>query len=302
MKQDLQKRLSEVLERQTQTISDLESLLDLAGVPSDPTTALRSWLGRMAIDHMKLKEELRRHELASVNAWASSDKAARQFDLVTDSHIVEFKTQSDDALLSDKQPLREVILGVLDLIGVPSTPHTIAQVSSSIGHKQFVNPSRFASLRRDEKASYYRDPKMRQSWLVPALSARDYSALPRLVSVSTWSLESRIISEETLRINNLKTVLRIAERFASRETKNGKAIDRLRPMLLRLCNLHHLSFDGSLSLEQICLVVRNELDLIEERDLDRRRVAVDSLKLLPESVQLWGKPVESDLPRESLDL
>src|SRR5260370_39112602 len=74
---------------------------------------------------------------------------------------------------------------------------------------------RCASIRRDEHNAYRRDSLSRPVWVVPALKAYGFRAIPRLIASSVWEPERRLIGPRTLRGNHLKTVIALFRRRAA---------------------------------------------------------------------------------------
>lgn len=193
---------------------------------------------------------------------------------------------------SGQRPIREVVLDILDEVGVPVSPGTLSECGA-VWSAMSIPAGRFASIRRDEHNAYRRDSLTRPVWLVPALNAFGFRAIPRLVASSDWEPERRLIGPRTLRVNHLKTVLALLRRQAAlSQTGVSESSKRLSELLLRYARSvpGAVTNGGDLSTEQIRQAADAELGAIESMDLaDRKSAAVELLKL-PAYSQLWGLP------------
>jgi hypothetical protein len=105
-----------------------------------------------------------------------------------------------------RRSMRQHVLDVLHLGGVPMAPREVSEVAAAwLGVD--LAPARFASLRRDEERAWDANPHVRPEFVVPAISARDFTAIPRQVATSAWPLTERLIGTRTLRRNHLKVLL-----------------------------------------------------------------------------------------------
>lgn len=193
---------------------------------------------------------------------------------------------------SGQRPIREVVLDILDELGVPVSPGTLSECGA-VWSGMSIPAGRFASIRRDEHNAYRRDPLSRPVWLVPALNAFGFRAIPRLIASSVWEPERRLIGPRTLRVNHLKTVLALLRRLAAlSQAGASENSERLSELLQRYARSvpGAVTNGGDLNPEQIRQAADAELVAIESLDFaDRKSAAVELLKLRAYA-QLWGLP------------
>ncbi|MBK1840271.1 hypothetical protein JHL17_22975 [Azospirillum sp. YIM B02556] len=193
------------------------------------------------------------------------------------------------------KPLRELALDALDDLGVPAAPALIADLAAALTGVR-PSPSRFASLRRDEENAARRNIAARPAWVVPAISAQQLTAIPRLLSSSSWDLERRIIGARSIRTDNLRIAISLAGRLAHlREVGAGEA-----KLVERLLFPFARSIPGSIDYGKPIDPARTvdaaqaELMLIEAPDLEERREAAAKLAASGPQIRLWGRPVVID--------
>lgn len=280
-------QLVAALREQRRGLSHLEELMDSLGIPSDPAHPLRFRLGRLALDHVSFVEAL---TAARVLAGGGSGADISPSSIHAEPRFEESVRAIRNSFVHGapiQRPMRETVLSSLNELSVPSSPMTIAQYVRGL-YKVVLNPSRFASLRRDEKNGYLRDPRARSSWVAPALSTEDFTPVPRLVTDSSWDLEKRLVGKLTPRVNNLKTVIVLAEKSLSLNEDSERAA-RLKPLLLRFCSLEYAAIEERYSAADIKAAAEAELKLVEEKDLEERKASAALLKDSgSEATQLWG--------------
>lgn len=193
------------------------------------------------------------------------------------------------------KPLRELALDALEDLGVPAAPALIADLTAALTGTR-PSPSRFASLRRDEENAARRNIAARPAWVVPAIGAQQLTAIPRLLSSSSWDLERRIVGARSTRTDNLRIAISLAGRLAHlREVgaSEAKLIERLLFPFAR-------SVPGAVEYGQPIEPARTidaaeaELTLIMAPDLEERREAAAKLATSGPQVRLWGRPVLID--------
>ncbi len=261
--------------------------------------SLREALGRLAQEQQALQAEfaqLVQDPQATSAAIERTQReinrlAARQTRLVAELRLAQLEAPERYGAhggLAGQRPLRELVLDILDEIGVPAAPRLINDLAMAT-HGYALPTERFASLRRDEERAYQKAPASRPAWVVPAINALGLTAIARIVAHSAWEPERRIIGSRTLRTNHLRTLLallRQAERLAGHSS----------PQLAALVVRHAESVPGALELgkpldyPRIREATEAELARIEPADLAERREAAARLKELPERYQLWGRP------------
>ncbi|MBO9707440.1 MAG: hypothetical protein J7521_04420 [Caulobacter sp.] len=193
------------------------------------------------------------------------------------------------------KPLRELALDALDDLGVPAAPALIADLTAALTGNR-PSPSRFASLRRDEENAARRNLAARPAWVVPAISAAQLTAIPRLLTSSSWDVERRIIGSRSIRTDNLRIAISLAGRLARlRETgaTEAKSVERLLFPFAR-------SIPGAMETGQAIDTSRTvdaahgELALLEGPDLEERRAAAAKLSSSSAHLKLWGRPLLVD--------
>lgn len=193
------------------------------------------------------------------------------------------------------KPLRELALDALDDLAVPSAPALIADLTAAITGNR-PSPSRFASLRRDEENAARRNLTARPAWIVPAISAAQLTAIPRLLTSSAWSLERRIIGSRSMRTDNLRIAINLSLRLAHlREVGAGEAK-----------NVQHLLFPFARSIPgasetgqpidtaRVIEAAEAELSVIEAADHAERQAAAARISTASPLFKLWGRPVLLD--------
>lgn len=193
------------------------------------------------------------------------------------------------------KPLRELALDALDDLGVPAAPALIADLTAALTGDR-PSPSRFASLKRDEENAARRNLAARPAWIVPAISAAQLTAIPRLLTSSTWSLERRIIGSRSMRTDNLRVAVSLANRLAQlREVgaPEAKNIERLLFPFAR--SIPGANETGQpIDPKRVVDAAQSELSVLDEADLAERRDAVTKFGNSSTAFKLWGRPVVID--------
>ncbi len=264
----LKSRLAAVVKKQQVALAELGKLLASPGSSSNAIDEIQAVVARLNSQHQRIVQDLKLCDLEKPERYGAYNARSGQ------------------------RPIREVVLDILDELGVPSSPGTLSECAA-VWFGMLVPAGRFASLRRDEHSAYRRDSLARPAWLVPALNARGFRAIPRLVVSSVWEPERRLIGPRTLRVNHLKTVFALLRRLTVlNQTKASGSSDRLLELLRRYAR----SIPGATSTadeidtDQIREAAQSELDAIESLDLGERKADVPELLKLPAYAQLWGRP------------
>ncbi len=264
--------LSDQLARNAKRQQDAYAALSTALAAGDPAGRERAQakITELAAEYQRLSEALRFSEL-------------------------EARDISTPRARKPGKPLRELALDALDDLGVPAPPALIADLTAALTGVR-PSPSRFASLRRDEENSARRNMAGRPAWVVPAISAQQLTAIPRLLTSSSWALERRIVGARSIRTDNLRIAISLAGRLSHlREAGAAEA-----KMVERLLFPFARSVPGAIEYGQpidtarIIDASQGELILIEEPDLDERRAAAAKLSASSQQVRLWGRPVLID--------
>lgn len=193
------------------------------------------------------------------------------------------------------KPLREVALDALDDLGVPAAPALVADLTAALTGDR-PSPSRFASLRRDEENAARRNLAARPAWIVPAISAAELTAIPRLLTSSTWSIERRIIGSRSMRTDNLRIAISLALRLGHlREigAVEAKSVERLLFPFAR--SIPGANETGqAIDARRVTEAAQAELTMLEEADSAERRAAAARLSSSSPFFKLWGRPVMVD--------
>src|SRR5262245_57472744 len=124
-------------------------------------------------------------------------------------------------------PIRDQVHQALTLLSVPAAPKLITEVHRALFLGE-VTSVQLTSLRRDEERSFRLAPYARPYYLCAALTAERLSPARGLLAISTWSMEQRIISALTPRVDFLIAAIRIAEHIARLSEANSQARHLLR--------------------------------------------------------------------------
>ncbi|MBB3643734.1 hypothetical protein [Variovorax atrisoli] len=196
------------------------------------------------------------------------------------------------------KPLRELALDALDDLGVPAPPALIADLTAALTGDR-PSPSRFASLRRDEENAARRNLAARPAWIVPAISATELTAIPRLLTSSTWNLERRIIGSRSMRIDNLRIAISLAHRLNQLHevgATEAKSVERLLFPFAR--SIPGANETGQpIDPKRVTEAAQSELAMLEAPDLAERQAAAARLLSSSTFFRFWGRPAMVDTKR-----
>ena len=154
----------------------------------------------------RLAEDARDDEVPVANLVAQASMLDR-LEERRDTLLNELRRTASAGLRAARpgQPIREVVLEVLDNLGWPQNAKFLEEYLWASRQLQ-VESRAFASLRRDERRAWQRSPGTRDAYIVPALNA-DGSPNPRWLTSSAWPLERRVVaSAETERLFDLQKI------------------------------------------------------------------------------------------------
>lgn len=193
------------------------------------------------------------------------------------------------------KPLRELALDALDDLAVPSAPALIADLTEAITGSR-PSPSRFASLRRDEENAARRNLAGRPAWIVPAISAAQLTAIPRLLTSSIWSLERRIIGSRSMRTDNLRIAINLSQRLAHLREVGASEAKNVQHLLFSFArSIPGASETGQpIDTKRVIEAAEAELSVIEAADRAERQAAAARLASSGALLKLWGRPVLLD--------
>jgi hypothetical protein len=262
---EIQRRLTKIVGQQQDLLTQFNQAL--VGGDTAQQAALQKQIHRLSAEMQRLTDDLR---------YAQNESRT---------------TLSRPRARVAGKAMREIVLDILDEVGVPLAPSTIsefAQATTGID----VPASRSASLRRDEERAARRDLNARPAWVVPALSTSRLNPIPRLLTSSAWELERRLIGARSLRVIHLRTTLAFLQRFELLHAANAPQVTAIESLLLRYAR----GVPGALATGQVTdsanirKVIVTELDAIEAADLAERQQAAARLSRYSDQQKLWGLP------------
>jgi alkylated DNA nucleotide flippase Atl1 len=195
--------------------------------------------------------------------------------------------------LVGERALREDVLDVLDVVGVPAAPRLVSEVAAATLDRA-IPAERMASLRRDEREAYRRKPGARPQWVIPALNVLNLGAMPRLLASSAWEAPRRLVGVRTARVNHLKTLLSLVDRIERGQVSDaGRA--KLEALVRRFAESvpNAVAHDEDVNVWRVREAAEDELGLIEPADRQEREQAARLLAKLPPFEQLWGRSPEA---------
>jgi hypothetical protein len=196
-------------------------------------------------------------------------------------------------------PAREHVHRALMLLGAPAAPKLIVDVHEAFFPGE-LSASKLSSLRRDEERSYRSSPGARPYYLCPALAHDLLTPVRALITISTWTLEQRVIGPLSPRVDFLNSAIGIAEavRTAAGSTTDGPGPEALRLLWRFAVNIpdalpRNASDHGvALDPQQVIGAAQTELDVHTDADRATRAAAArGARKSLGDDEQLFGAPL-----------
>ncbi|MEV4015669.1 hypothetical protein AB0J35_34720 [Nonomuraea angiospora] len=197
-------------------------------------------------------------------------------------------------------PAREHVHRALMLLGAPAAPKLIIGVHEAFFPGE-LSASKLSSLRRDEERSYRSAPGARPYYLCPALAHDLLSPVRALITISTWTLEQRIIGPLSPRVDFLTSAVRIADtvRTVTKSAETGPSPAALR-LLWRFAvtipgavPTEVAGHDAALDPQQVIDAAEAELDVHTDADhATRAEAARRARKRLSEDQQLFGTSLQ----------
>ncbi|NNH73860.1 hypothetical protein HLB23_29075 [Nocardia uniformis] len=190
-------------------------------------------------------------------------------------------------------PAREHVQRALVLLQAPAAPKLIVDV-----HEAFfpgdLSASKLSSLRRDEERSYRSAPGSRPYYLCPALNHDLLSPARALITISTWSLEQRIVGPLSPRVNFLTGAVRIAEAILGMRSAGSEPTPIAMRLLWRFAtNIPEAMPPNSTlivpDIDRVIAAARTELEVHLDADhATRAASARRARKQLSDEQQLFG--------------
>ncbi|MGG2463730.1 hypothetical protein ACO0M4_28700 [Streptomyces sp. RGM 3693] len=196
-------------------------------------------------------------------------------------------------------PAREHVHRALMLLGVPAAPKLIVGVHEAFFPGE-LSASKLSSLRRDEERSYRSSPGARPYYLCPALAHDLLTPVRALITISTWTLEQRVIGPLSPRVDFLTGAIRIAEavRTSAESAADGPSPQALRLLWRFAVNIpdampkNASSHEGALDAQQVIGAAQTELDVHTDTDRATRTASARrARKSLGDDEQLFGAPL-----------
>jgi hypothetical protein len=180
-------------------------------------------------------------------------------------------------------PIREQVHHALNLLTVPAAPRLIVAVHQAFFAGEMLS-TRLTSLRRDEERSFRSAPYARAYYLCPALTADLLSPARGLLTVSTWTMATRMVGPLSPRVHYLTAAIKVGEAIAR--------LDEPRPQAGRLlwrfaANIPGAS-DGKHTAAGVAKAARAELVVHEEADQLHREEAAKRASHLTDVQRLFG--------------
>lgn len=186
------------------------------------------------------------------------------------------------------------------LLGTPAAPKLIVGVHEAFFPGE-LSASKLSSLRRDEERSYRSSPGARPYYLCPALGHDLLTPVRALITISTWTLEQRIIGPLSPRVDFLTGAVRIAEavRASAQSTADGPSPAALRLLWRFAVNIPDavpktaFGNESALDPQQVIDAAEAELDVHTDADQAvRAQAARQARKSLSDDRQLFGAPAQ----------
>jgi hypothetical protein len=191
--------------------------------------------------------------------------------------------------------LRRVVLDALAEVGAPASARLVRDVAWGC-FSYDVETQGLSSLRRDERASWQRDPGARPAFVVPAL---DENGLPLRgwMARSDWDLSRRIVpgdvGEDLLELRAIGVLLDRLQRDRSADTKKGPLDAAVARLATKLGIGGQLPLDadpGSIRDWRAGLrqAARARVEASQRQDEAIRRSVASALEEHSEAERLWG--------------
>ena len=196
-------------------------------------------------------------------------------------------------------PAREHVHRALMLLRAPAAPKLIVGVHEAFFPGE-LSASKLSSLRRDEERSYRSSPGARPYYLCPALAHDLLTPVRALITISTWTLEQRVIGPLSPRVDFLTGAIGIAEAVhAAAESHSGRPQSGGPAAAVALCGRTSPTpcrgtpqVTRALDPQQVIGAAQAELDVHTDTDRATRTAAARrARKSLGDDEQLFGAPL-----------
>ncbi|MFC9470988.1 hypothetical protein ACFTS5_02270 [Nocardia sp. NPDC056952] len=194
-------------------------------------------------------------------------------------------------------PAREHVQRALVLLQTPAAPKLIIDVHDAFFPGD-LTAAKLSSLRRDEERSYRSAPGARPYYICPALNHDHLAPARALLTISTWSLEQRIVGPLSPRVNFLTGAIRIAEAIRGMRDAGSEPASAAMRLLWRFATNvpDAMPVEASLVVNDVDRVIDAALAELEvHSDTDhttRRTSARRARRQLNDEQQLFGSQLQ----------
>lgn len=191
---------------------------------------------------------------------------------------------------SRQRPQREVAADLLREIGFAAPVRFVSDLSIALDGVG-IPLTNFGAIRKSEQVQYRRNSTAKLAWLLPGVWADVFTPAGRWLTLSTWSLADRVITQYTSRAAALRALIHVADHLERTDADTPTA-DRLQALALRTAiGLPTLQATARTDVPTLAERARSELADIGPAEDAERQAAVAVLADWPESVQHWGREV-----------
>lgn len=206
--------------------------------------------------------------------------------------------------------IREQVADVLGILTRPASVSLIRDVATA-RFGDTIQPSRLASLRRDEQRSWLAAHRgsapgarslARPAYVVPALTFDRFAPVRGMLALSSWPLEIRLIAPASPRVDVLHIIIRlITELDHSPDAMWAPNLRRLVWRFARTVAGVIESRDG-LDYDQVRAAAESELRQVAEGDANERASAAQRAReQMDEETQLFGAALRVAASRPSTE-
>jgi len=201
-------------------------------------------------------------------------------------------------------PIREQVIAVLGLLGSPSPVALVRDVSAA-RFGEIIQPSRLASLRRDEQRSWQAAQRgttrsqARPTYVTPALTYDRFAPMRGVLALSSWSLEARLIGPTSPRADLLRVIARLCDE--ADHAGDAPWTPDLRRLLWKFTRTiaGAISADDELTNSRLRDAAQRELGQITDADKAERSGAAERARRLDPEEQLFGTSLHVSTPSEA---
>jgi hypothetical protein len=189
---------------------------------------------------------------------------------------------------------REVVIGALDVLGVPTAPRDIVHVARA-RFNAAVDPRALGSLRRDERRAWANPRTVRSTYICVALDAKRLVPYRGLLTLSSWDLPRRLVTPLSPRVDHLRATGNLAKLLAWLRGVDADAAGRLEGLVRRYAATipGAGSGRGPVDPDQVAAAAAAELELLEPEDTAERMEAAERARArLDEEALIWGAPLK----------